>query len=65
MPLADLEATCLGFARDIVQIERKNPGYIRLNKMVINYRHQELMLYTTINPMSPSRRPSRPSSSPR
>lgn len=50
VPLAQLEDTCLRFARDIVQIERKNPGYIRLNKMDINYRHQELMLYTTINP---------------
>ena len=50
VPLADLDSTVLTFARDIVNIERKNPGYIRLNKMDINYRHQELMLYTTINP---------------
>lgn len=50
VPLAELDNAVLSMARDIVQIERKNPGYIRLNKMDINNRHQELMMYTTLNP---------------
>ncbi len=50
VPIEELDRVTLELARDIVQIERKNPGYIRLNKLDINYRHQELMLYTNLNP---------------
>ena len=50
VPLAELDEFSMTMARDIVNIERKNPGYIRLNKMDINYLHQELMMYTTLNP---------------
>ncbi len=50
VPPEKLEETALSMARDIVQIERRNPGYIRINKMDINNRHPELMMYTTINP---------------
>jgi len=50
VPLEKLDEVTLTMARDIVQIERHNPGYIRLNKMDINYRHPELMMNTTLNP---------------
>lgn len=50
VPIEKLDETTMALARDIVQIERRNPGYIQINKMEINLRHPELMLHTNINP---------------
>jgi enoyl-CoA hydratase/carnithine racemase len=50
VPLEELEAAVLAMARDIVTIERNNPGYIRANKFQINARHLELMEYSSLNP---------------
>jgi enoyl-CoA hydratase/carnithine racemase len=50
VPTEELEEAVLSMARDIVAIERRNPGYIRANKSQINYRHLELMTLTTLNP---------------
>lgn len=45
-----LQSTAMELARDILRIERANPGYIRANKFEINARHIELMTYSTLNP---------------
>jgi enoyl-CoA hydratase/carnithine racemase len=49
VPPAELEETVLSLARDIVAIERKNPGYIRANKALINDQHPDLRWRTAIN----------------
>lgn len=46
----ELEATVLGIATDIATIERRNPGYVAVNKFQINQRHLDLMSLTTFNP---------------
>lgn len=46
----ELEETVIGIARDIVALERRNPGYIRANKYLINERHIELLEYSSWNP---------------
>ena len=50
VPLEKLEETVLSIARDIVTMERRNPGYIGANKTQINQRHLELGSLTTFNP---------------
>jgi enoyl-CoA hydratase/carnithine racemase len=46
----DLESTVLALARDMVAMERRNPGFIRANKFQINASHHELMTLSVINP---------------
>lgn len=50
VPRESLEGTVMGIARDIVALERRNPGYIRSNKYLINERHIELLQYSSWNP---------------
>jgi enoyl-CoA hydratase/carnithine racemase len=45
VPNDKLEEETLLMARDIVQIERRNPGYIFLNKAQINERHGDMMIH--------------------
>jgi enoyl-CoA hydratase len=46
----ELEDVVIGMAKDIVAIERKHPGYIRVNKFLINQRHLDLLHSTAMNP---------------
>jgi enoyl-CoA hydratase/carnithine racemase len=46
----DLDDTVMAIANDIVAIERRNPGYVRVNKFQINQQHLQLMNLTTFNP---------------
>jgi len=45
-----LQESVTEIARNIVAIERKNPGYIRANKYLINQRHVEFMTMSSMNP---------------
>jgi naphthoate synthase len=44
VPRAELEGTTLDLARDIVKIERTQPGYVEANKGQINARHPEMAM---------------------
>lgn len=50
VPLERLEETVMSMARDVVTMERRNPGYMMANKVQINQRHLELGSLTTFNP---------------
>lgn len=50
VPNDKLEDAAMSMAQDIVKIERRNPGYIRANKFQINYRHPDLLIFTSLNP---------------
>ena len=49
VPSEDLEKSVLTMARDVVVIERHNPGYIRAVKEQINSRHLEISNFTSVN----------------
>lgn len=49
VPLAELEEVVMSLARDIVTIERKNPGYVRANKTLINDQHVDLKVRSAVN----------------
>lgn len=49
VPVEHLEKTTLELARDVVVIERRNPGYTRILKTQINSRHLEISNYTNVN----------------
>lgn len=49
VPLEKLEETVMSIANDIVAMERRNPGYIQVNKFQINQQHLALMNLTTFN----------------
>ena len=52
-----LEETVMDMARDLALIERKNPGYIQTNKILINRNHPELTNKSTLNPQELEERP--------
>jgi enoyl-CoA hydratase/carnithine racemase len=46
----NLEDYVLEMARDIAAMERRNPGYIRMTKLDVNYQHPHILTSTTVNP---------------
>lgn len=46
---AELEEYVLGLARDVVEMERRNPGYVEMTKLDVNYQHPAILTATTVN----------------